>query len=106
VRCACAIRDAVHAIGINVRCGLHTGEIELHGDDIGGIAVHIAQRVQAFAQPDEVLVSRTVTDLVGGSGIAFADRGTHALKGVPDPWHLFAVEDSPLGSDPADEIAG
>ena len=106
VRCACAIRDAVRAIGIHVRVGLHTGEIELSGDDIGGIAVHVAQRVQALAQPDEVLVSRTVTDLVGGSGIPFADRGTHALKGVPDPWHLFAVEDSPLGSDPAGEIVG
>jgi class 3 adenylate cyclase len=78
VRCACAIRDAVRAIGIQVRVGLHTGEIELHADDIGGIAVHIAQRVQAFAQPDEVLVSRTVADLVGGSGIPFAHRGTHA----------------------------
>jgi class 3 adenylate cyclase len=106
VRCACAIRDAVRAIGIGVRVGLHTGEIELHGDEIGGIAVHIAQRVQGLAQPDEVLVSRTVVDLVGGSGIPFADRGTHALKGVPDPWHLFAVEDSPLGSDPAGELAG
>jgi class 3 adenylate cyclase len=90
VRCACAIRDAVRAIGIRVRCGLHTGEIELHADDIGGIAVHIAQRVQAFAQPDEVLVSRTVADLVGGSGIPFADRGAHALKGVPNEWQLFA----------------
>jgi class 3 adenylate cyclase len=98
IRCACAIRDAVRAIGINVRGGLHTGEIQLHGDDIGGIAVHIAQRVQALAQPDEVLVSRTVVDLVGGSGIRFADRGTHALKGVPDPWQLFAVEDPALGS--------
>jgi class 3 adenylate cyclase/pimeloyl-ACP methyl ester carboxylesterase len=90
VRCACAIRDAVRAIGINVRVGLHTGEIELHGDDIGGIAVHIAQRVQTRAQPDEVLVSRTVTDLVGGSGIEFKDRGDHELKGVPGSWRLFA----------------
>ena len=89
-----------------MRCGLHTGEIELHGDDIGGIAVHIAQRVQALARPDEVLVSRTVADLVGGSGIPFADRGTHSLKGVPSQWQLFAVEDSPLGSDPADELVG
>jgi class 3 adenylate cyclase len=103
VRCACAIRDAVRAIGIQVRVGLHTGEIELHADDIGGIAVHIAQRVQAFAQPDEVLVSRTVADLVGGSGIAFADRGTHALKGVPNKWQLFAVQD-PLGSDPTGDL--
>src|SRR5262249_14304105 len=83
VRCAGAIRDAVRAIGIKVRVGLHTGEVELHGDDIGGIAVHIAQTVQALAQPDEVLVSRTVADLVGGSGIPFADRGTYALKASP-----------------------
>jgi class 3 adenylate cyclase len=93
VRCACAIRDAVRAIGIEIRVGLHTGEIELRGEDIGGIAVHIAQRVQAHAQPDEVLVSRTIADLVGGSGIAFADRGTHTLKGVPNEWQLLAVED-------------
>jgi class 3 adenylate cyclase len=98
VRCACAISDAVRGIGIRLRVGLHTGEIELHGDDIGGIAVHIAQRVQAIAQPDEVLVSRTVADLVGGSGMRFADRGTHALKGVPNRWQLFAVEDPQLGS--------
>jgi class 3 adenylate cyclase len=98
VRCACAIRDAVHAIDMRVRGGLHTGEIELHGDGIGGIAVHIAQRVQALAQPDEVLVSRTVADLVGGSGISFADRGTHSLKGLTNPWQLFAVEDPGLGS--------
>jgi class 3 adenylate cyclase len=106
VRCACAITDAVRAIGIQVRVGLHAGEIELHGDDIGGIAVHIAQRVQGLARPDEVLVSRTVADLVGGSGIAFADRGTHALKGVPNEWRLFAVEDSPLMSEPAGELIG
>jgi class 3 adenylate cyclase len=105
VRCACAIRDAVRAIGIRVRVGLHTGEIELRGDDIRGIAVHIAQRVQAHAQPDEVLVSRTVADLVGGSGIPFADRGTHALKGVPDQWRLFAVEDPRLGADATGELA-
>jgi class 3 adenylate cyclase len=104
VRCACAIRDAVRAIGIQVRVGLHTGEIELRGDDIGGLAVHIAQRVQAHAQPDEVLVSRTVADLVGGSGIAFADRGTHALKGVPHPWQLFGVEDPQLGPGASGEL--
>ncbi|MDQ6854317.1 MAG: adenylate/guanylate cyclase domain-containing protein [Actinomycetota bacterium] len=103
VRCAGAIRDAVRAIGIHVRVGLHTGEIELHGDDIGGIAVHIAQRVQALAQTDEVLVSRTVADIVGGSGIAFADRGTHTLKGIPNAWQLFAVEDARPGSDPTGE---
>jgi class 3 adenylate cyclase len=106
VRCACGIRDAVRAIGIHVRVGLHTGEIELRGDDIGGIAVHIAQRVQAHAQPDEVLVSRTVADLVGGSGITFADRGTHALKGIPNQWQLFAVEGSALASGAADQLLG
>jgi class 3 adenylate cyclase len=106
VRCACAIRDGVRAIGIGVRVGLHTGEIELHGDGIGGIAVHIAQRVQGLAQPNEVLVSRTVVDLVGGSGIAFADRGTRALRGVPNQWQLFAVEDPFQGSDTAAELVG
>jgi class 3 adenylate cyclase len=106
VRCACAIREAVRAIGLEVRVGLHTAEIELHADDIRGIAVHIAQRVQALAQPDEVLVSRTVADLVAGSGITFADRGSHALKGVPNKWRLFAVEDSPLGSDAASDLVG
>jgi len=105
VRCACAIRDAVRAIGINVRVGLHTGEIELHADDIGGIAVNIAQRVQALAEPDEVLVSQTLADLVAGSGIAFADRGSHALKGVPNRWRLFAV-DSPPGSGLASDLVG
>ena len=84
----------------HVRVGLHTGEIELRGDDIGGIAVHIAQRVQALAQPDEVLVSRTVADLIAGSGIPFADRGTHALKGVPNQWQLFVLEDSAAGIRP------
>jgi len=75
-----------------VRSGLHTGEIELHGGDIGGIAVHIGARVSALAGPGEVLVSSTVKDLVAGSGIAFADRGFHVLKGVPDEWRIFAVE--------------
>jgi class 3 adenylate cyclase len=105
VRCACAIRDAVRAIGIKVRGGVHTGEIELRGDDIGGIAVHIAQRVQALAQANEVLVSRTVVDLVGGSGMRFADRGTHTLKGVPDQWRLFAVEEPRLGVGETGELA-
>ena len=104
VRCACAIHDAVRAIGMHVRVGLHTGEVELHGDDIGGIAVHIAQRVQAHAQPDEVLVSRTVANLVGGSGIVFVDRGTHTLKGVPHQWQLFAVESPRLGPDAGGDL--
>ena len=92
VRCAQAICGAVRSLGIEVRAGLHTGEIELRGADIGGIAVHIGQRVSALAGPGEVLVSSTVKDLVAGSGITFADRGSHVLKGVPDEWRVFAVE--------------
>src|ERR1700757_783010 len=92
VRCAQAICGAVRSLGIEVRAGLHTGEIELRGDDIGGIAVHIGQRVSALAGPGEVLVSSTVKDLVAGSGITFADRGSHVLKGVPDEWRVFAVK--------------
>ena len=92
VRCAQAIREKVRSLGIEVRAGLHTGEIELRGADIGGIAVHIGQRVCALAGSGEVLVSSTVKDLVAGSGIAFADRGSHVLKGLPDEWRVFAVE--------------
>ena len=91
VRCAQSLREVVQPLGIEVRAGLHTGEIELRGGDIGGIAVHIGQRVAALAGPGEVLVSSTVKDLVAGSGITFADRGSHLLKGVPDEWRLFAV---------------
>jgi class 3 adenylate cyclase len=92
VRCAQAICDGVRALGIEVRSGLHTGEVELRGEDIGGIAVHIAARVMARAGAGEVIVSSTVKDLVAGSGIVFADRGTHTLKGVPEEWRLYAVE--------------
>jgi class 3 adenylate cyclase len=81
----------VRTLGIEVRAGLHTGEIELMDDDIGGIAVHIGARVAARSAPGEVLVSRTVVDLVAGSGVTFDDRGEHELKGVPGPWRLFAV---------------
>jgi class 3 adenylate cyclase len=91
IRCAMAIRDAVQALGIEVRAGLHTGECEIRGDDIGGIAVHIGARVSALAGPNDVLVSSTLRDLVIGSGLEFDDRGTHQLKGVPGDWHLFAV---------------
>ncbi|WP_210085491.1 adenylate/guanylate cyclase domain-containing protein [Mycobacterium sp. OAE908] len=91
IRCAMAIRDAVRALGIEVRAGLHTGECEVRGDDIGGIAVHIGARVSALAGPNEVLVSSTLRDLVIGSGLNFDDRGSHELKGVPGEWHLFAV---------------
>ena len=91
IRCAMAIRDAVQTLGIQVRAGLHTGECEIRGDDIGGIGVHIGARVSALAGPNDVLVSSTLRDLVIGSGLEFEDRGTHQLKGVPGEWRLFAV---------------
>jgi class 3 adenylate cyclase len=91
IRCAMAIRDAVQTLGIDVRAGLHTGECEVRGNDIGGIAVHLGARVSALAGPNEVLVSSTLRDLVIGSGLEFEERGGHQLKGVPGEWHLFAV---------------
>jgi class 3 adenylate cyclase len=92
LRCASAIRDRVHSLGVPIRIGIHTGEIELQrGGDIAGIAVVIAQRVEAAAAPNEILATRTVVDLVAGSGITFTDRGTHRLKGLPDPWHLYEI---------------
>src|SRR6516225_3190012 len=91
IRCACAIRDAVRSLGIDVRSGLHTGEVEVVADDIAGVAVHLGARVLAAAGAGEVLVSSTVRDLVAGSGIDFEDRGKHELKGVPGSWRLFAV---------------
>jgi class 3 adenylate cyclase len=92
VRCACAIADEIRPLGIEVRAGLHTGECEMIGDDVGGIAVHIGARVAALAGAGEVLVSGTVKDLVAGSGLRFGDRGNHLLKGVPGDWRIFAVE--------------
>ena len=92
VMCAQAICEAVRPLGLAVRAGCHTGEIELMGADVGGIAVHIGARVGALAGPSEVLVSSTVKDLVAGSGLVFTDRGEHELKGVPGSWHLYAVE--------------
>jgi len=92
IRCGVALTDAVHSLGLDVRVGLHTGEVEVFDDnDVGGIAVHIAARVGALADTSEVLVSSTVKDLVAGSGIAFTERGEHELKGIPDTWRLFAV---------------
>ena len=91
IRSAVAISNGVRPLGIEIRAGLHTGEIEMLEDDIGGIAVHIGSRVSSVAGPREVLVSSTVKDLVAGSGIEFGDRGLHDLKGIPGPWHLFAV---------------
>jgi class 3 adenylate cyclase len=91
IRCAMSIRDAVAALGIQVRAGLHTGECEVRGDDIGGIGVHIGARVSALAGPNDVLVSSTLRDLVIGSGLEFEDRGSYELKGVPGEWRLFAL---------------
>jgi len=92
VRCACAIADEIRTLGIEVRAGLHTGECEMIGEDVGGIAVHIGSRVAALAGAGEVLVSSTVKDLVAGSGLRFGDCGNHLLKGVPGDWRIFAVE--------------
>jgi class 3 adenylate cyclase/pimeloyl-ACP methyl ester carboxylesterase len=92
IRCACAIQDAVKPLGLSLRAGLHTGECEIIGDDVGGIAVHIGARVAALAEPREVLVSGTVKDLVAGSGLRFTERGTHSLKGVPGEWRLYGVD--------------
>jgi class 3 adenylate cyclase len=92
VRCACAISDSIQSLGIEVRAGLHTGECEVIGDNLRGIAVHIGARVAALARPGEVLVSATVKDLVAGSALSFQDRGIHSLKGVPGDWRLFAVD--------------
>jgi class 3 adenylate cyclase len=92
VECATAIRDACRGLGIEVRAGLHTGECEVIDGKIGGLAVHIAARVESLAEPGEVLTSRTIRDLVAGSGIRFTDRGTHRLKGVPDTWQLYRAE--------------
>ena len=98
IRCAEAIRElARDQFGIEIRCGLHTGEIELIGDDVGGLAVHIGARLCALASPGEVLVSSTVKDLVVGSGIVFADRGEHELRGVPDAWRLWAADATDAG---------
>lgn len=92
VRFGCAVRDAVSALGITVRVGVHTGEVIVDDNDVAGLAVHIAQRVEAHAEPGEVLVSRTVVDLVAGSDLRFADRGERHLRGVPQPWRLFSVQ--------------
>jgi class 3 adenylate cyclase len=91
IRCAIGAREAVRQLGLEIRAGLHTGECELLGEDVGGIAVHIGARVAASARPGEVLVSSTVKDLVAGSELQFQDRGTRTLKGIPDEWRLFAV---------------
>ena len=91
IRCASAIDGSVRELGLEVRAGLHTGECEIVGEKLGGIAVNIGARVASAAQAGEVLVSSTVKDLVAGSDIEFRDRGVHALKGIPGDWRLFAV---------------
>ena len=93
-RCRALLFERVREIGLEIRAGLHTGEVERRGSAISGLAVHIGARVAALAEASEVLVTDTVKALVIGSGIAFRDRGTHHLKGVPDDWHLFGVEAS------------
>ncbi|HZO35101.1 MAG TPA: adenylate/guanylate cyclase domain-containing protein [Gaiellaceae bacterium] len=93
IYCACGIRDSVAALGLAIRAGLHTGEVELRNEGIGGLAVHIGARVSALADPDEVLVSASVPPLVVGSAIRFTPRGSHTLKGIPDAWDVYRVDD-------------
>jgi pimeloyl-ACP methyl ester carboxylesterase len=95
IRCACALQGEVASLGVEVRAGIHTGEVELIGDDVGGMAVNIGARIGALAGPGEVLVSSTVRELVVGSGLEFADRGPRTLKGAPGEWRLFAIDSAP-----------
>lgn len=99
IRCACAVSQAMRELGIQIRAGLHTGEVEIMGDKVCGIAVHIGARVAAQARAGEILVSSIVKDLVAGSGLKFHDRGVHALKGVPGEWRLFAVDRTDASAD-------
>jgi class 3 adenylate cyclase len=96
IRCAAALRDELGGIGVQVRVGLHTGEVEFRDGDVGGIAVHIAARVMGLARPNEVLVSSTVKDLVAGAEIRFEDRSVQSLRGVPGQWQLFAAFTGPV----------
>jgi class 3 adenylate cyclase len=91
IRCAATLRDELRGIGLQIRAGLHTGEVELRDGDVGGIAVHIAARVMAAAGPNEIFTSRTVRDLIVGATIMVEDRGPYALKGIEGTWQLFAV---------------
>ncbi len=92
IRCATALRDQLRGMGVDIRAGLHTGEAQFRGADVGGIAVHIAARVMGTAGPGEILVSRTVRDLVAGSDYVLDDRGSHSLRGITGEWQLFAVQ--------------
>ena len=86
------MRAQLGLLGLEIRAGLHAGEVELRGTDVGGIAMHIGARIESLAEPGEILVSRTVRDLVAGSGIEFSTRGEHRLKGIPDQWEIYAVD--------------
>lgn len=99
IRCADAVTRSLHEIGIDIRAGVHTGECEIIGDKVGGLAVNIGARVAANARSGEILVSQTVKDLVAGSGLAFLDRGAAQLKGVPGEWRLYALADAATPSD-------
>jgi pimeloyl-ACP methyl ester carboxylesterase len=101
IRCARAIAEGLVPVGITIRAGVHTGEVEVRGDRIGGLAVHIGARVAAEAGAGEIMVSSTVKDLLAGSGLSFSGRGEHQLKGVPGTWHLYAVETSHTEKDAA-----
>jgi class 3 adenylate cyclase len=96
VRCALAVRDVVRTLGIDIRAGVHIGECEVIGDKVGGIAVHTAARIMARSKPGGVLVSRTVKDLVAGSGLVFKEAGRHALRGVAEEWDLYFAQSRPL----------
>jgi class 3 adenylate cyclase len=91
IHCAQAVISQAAALGIGIRAGVHAGECEVRGSDLGGIVVHVGARVAALAEPGHVLTTSTVKDLVAGSGITFSDHGVHELKGIPDPWHLYTV---------------
>jgi class 3 adenylate cyclase len=91
VHCARAIRDSVGELGLSVRIGVHTGECEVKGEKLSGIAIHFGAKIAAIADADQIVVSQTVKDLVAGSGIKFKDYGDHSLKGIPDEWHLYIV---------------
>lgn len=101
VRCACAMREAVKELGIEMRIGVHAGEVEYEGEDLIGITLHIGSRVTGVAGPGEVLVSSTVRDLVAGSGITFTDRGGHILRGIPGEWRLFTPDVPEVGTRPS-----
>jgi class 3 adenylate cyclase len=92
IRCGAAIIAAARQLGLQARVGVHAGEIEWRGDDVAGVAVHISARIAGLAAPSELLVSTTVRDLVAGSGLSFVSRGDYELKGLPEPWRLFAVD--------------